>query len=116
MEVRARIIHGSPVPAVAGIQAAFRLLAADQERNSWIIRDTEEAWRKGGKVIVLTERSERNAVLVELEALSGKEPRIILATGKLAQYAGRVNRICVGKRDLRFYDYVDIDDPRLRRM
>jgi|GEM_PF-4273904 len=71
---------------------------------------------KGGKVIVLTERSERNAVLVELEALSGKEPRIILATGTLAQYAGRLNHICVGKRDLRVYDYVDIGDPRLRGM
>jgi superfamily II DNA or RNA helicase len=70
-------------------------------------------------------RKIRNSVLADLEALPTEEPRIILATGKLvgegfehpsldtlslampiswkgrlAQYAGRLNRTCIGKRDL----------------
>ena len=86
-------------------------------------------------------RKIRNSVLAELEALPAEEPRIILATGKLvgegfdhpsldtlvlampiswkgtlAQYAGRLNRMCVGKRDLHVYDYIDVDDPRVHRM
>jgi len=86
-------------------------------------------------------RKIRNSVLADLEALPTEEPRIILATGKLvgegfdhpsldtlvlampiswkgtlAQYAGRLNRTCIGKRDLHIYDYIDIDDPRVHRM
>lgn len=86
-------------------------------------------------------RKDRNFVLAELEALPHEAPRIILATGKLigegfdhpsldtlvlampiswkgtlAQYAGRLNRVCIGKQDLRIFDYIDIDDPRLSRM
>ncbi len=34
----------------------------------------------------------------------------------LQQYAGRLNRACEGKRDLRIYDYDEIDDRRLGRM
>jgi superfamily II DNA or RNA helicase len=73
--------------------------------------------------------------------LPDQKPRVILATGKLVgegfdhpsldtlvlampiswkgtlvQYAGRLNRACAGKRDLRIYDYVEVDDPRLNRM
>jgi superfamily II DNA or RNA helicase len=168
MEVRARLIHGTPSPADMGIQAAFGLLAADEARNSLILHDIEESWRERRKVLVLTGRTDhleglaariaqivprpfvlhgrmtrkdRNAVLAELEALPDEEPRVILATGKLVgegfdhpsldtlvlampiswkgtlvQYAGRLNRACAGKRDLRIYDYVEIDDPRLNRM
>lgn len=168
MEVRARIIHGAPISDDVGIQGVFSLLATNEERNSVIFRDIEDAWREGRKIIVLTERSDhldelaarvakaglrlfilhgrmkrkdRNSVLAELEALPPQEPRVILATGKLvgegfdhpsldtlvlampiswkgtlAQYAGRLNRVCVGKWDLRIYDYIDIDDLRLNRM
>ncbi len=110
MEVKARFIQGSPIPVDAGIQAALGSLVVDENRNSVIVQDIEEAWREGRKVIVLTERSdhldglammlgrsiptvfilhgrmkrkERAAVLAGLEALSDAEPRIILATGKL---------------------------------
>ena len=34
----------------------------------------------------------------------------------LQQYAGRLNRACEGKRKIRIYDYVEIDDRRLGRM
>ena len=86
-------------------------------------------------------RKDRLSVLMELETLDIKEPRVILATGKLvgegfdhpsldtlvltmpiswkgtiAQYAGRLNRVCVGKHDLRIYDYLDDNDSRLVRM
>lgn len=86
-------------------------------------------------------RKDRNSVLAELEASPPQEPRVILATGKLvgedfdhpsldtlvlavpiflertlAQYAGRLKSVCVGKWDLRIYDYIDIDDLRLYRM
>jgi len=86
-------------------------------------------------------RKNRNSVLADLEALPTEEPRIILATGKLvgegfdhpsldtlvitmpiswkgtlAQYAGRLNRTCIGKRDLHIYDYIDVEDPRVHRM
>lgn len=86
-------------------------------------------------------RKIRNSVLAELEALPVEEPRIILATGRLvgegfdhpsldtlvlampiswkgtlAQYAGRLNRTCIGKHDLHIYDYIDIEDPRVHRM
>ncbi len=168
MEVRVRQVKGSSIPPELGIQAAFGLLAANETRNRMILRDVEEAWREGRKIIVLTERSEhldtlrvliepiastvfilhgrmtrkkRNETLARLEALPEGKPRIVIATGKLVgegfdhpsldtlvlampiswkgtlqQYAGRLNRLCAGKRDLRVYDYVEIDDPRLRRM
>jgi superfamily II DNA or RNA helicase len=86
-------------------------------------------------------RKQRNATLAALEALPEGAPRVVIATGKLIgegfdhpsldtmvlampiswkgtlqQYAGRLNRACEGKRDLRIYDYVEIDDRRLGRM
>jgi len=86
-------------------------------------------------------RKKRNETMAQLEALPEGDPRIVISTGKLIgegfdhpsldtlvlampiswkgtlqQYAGRLNRLCAGKRDLRVYDYVEIDDPRLSRM
>ncbi len=36
--------------------------------------------------------------------------------GTLQQYAGRLNRSSPSKRDLRIYDYVESNDPRLAHM
>ncbi len=80
-------------------------------------------------------------MLSRLDAVPEGMPRIVVAAGKLIgegfdhpnldtlalalpiswkgtlqQYAGRLNRANEGKTDLRIYDYVEIDDPRLSRM
>ncbi len=168
MQVRALHIKEATSPADLGIQAVFSLLAANEDRNRLILRDVEEAWNDGRKILVLTERSEhleklaslitqiapsifllhgrmtkkkRAETLAGLDALPEGDPRIVVATGKfigegfdhpsldtlvlalpiswkgtLQQYAGRLNRISKGKTDLRIYDYVEVDDPRLSRM
>ena len=46
---------------------------------------------------------------------------LLLATplswrGRLAQYAGRLHRLYKGKRDVRIYDYADLEVPMLARM
>jgi superfamily II DNA or RNA helicase len=86
-------------------------------------------------------RKKRNEMLFRLNAVPDGRPRIVVATGRLIgegfdhpsldtlvlalpiswkgplqQYAGRLNRTSEGKTDLRIYDYVEIDDPRLSRM
>jgi superfamily II DNA or RNA helicase len=168
MEVRALHIKKGASPSELGIQSVFGLLAADEARNQLILRDVEEAWSEGRKILVLTERSEhldalfalitpldpeafvlhgrmtrkkRNEMLSRLNAVPEGKPRIVVATGRLIgegfdhpsldtlvlalpiswkgtlqQYAGRLNRTSEGKTDLRIYDYVEIDDPRLSRM
>ncbi|HPB73880.1 MAG TPA: DEAD/DEAH box helicase family protein [Chromatiaceae bacterium] len=96
--------------ADTGIQAVFRSLAEDAERTAAIAGQIKAAFAQGGKVLVLTERTEhleairgalqgldslplvlhgrmsrnqRAAVVAELEALPEDAPRILLATGKL---------------------------------
>lgn len=86
-------------------------------------------------------RKKRIETLSRLNAVPEGMPRIVVATGKLVgegfdhpsldtlvlalpiswkgtlqQYAGRLNRVSEGKTDLRIYDYVEGDDPRLGRM
>jgi hypothetical protein len=86
-------------------------------------------------------RKQRTEVGQALESLPGDESRLLLATGKLIgegfdhapldtlvlampiswkgtlqQYAGRLNRTYSSKHDLRVYDYVERDNPRLARM
>src|SRR3970282_1922126 len=86
-------------------------------------------------------RKQRATVLAELEALEDSTPRVLIATGRLIgegfdhppldtlilampiswkgtlqQYAGRLHRTHVGKRDVRIYDYVDSGHPALTRM
>lgn len=36
--------------------------------------------------------------------------------GTIAQYVGRLHRLYDGKRDVRVYDYADLDVPMLSRM
>ncbi len=80
-------------------------------------------------------------MLAEMDELPPDEPRIIVATGqflgegfdcprldtlflampiswrgRIAQYAGRLHRLHAGKREVRIYDYVDLNVPILARM
>ena len=146
----------------------YKELAENQFRNQYIISDILEAVNSERTPIVLTERREhvlalegmlssqceniitlvgtpsqkkRREALEKLQAISGEEQLVIIATGKyvgegfdfprldtlflalpiswegkVAQYAGRLHRDYPSKRDVRIYDYVDIHVPVLERM
>ena len=86
-------------------------------------------------------RNEAGAVIARLAAIPENEPRALLATGRLigegfddarldtlfltlpvswhgtiAQYAGRLHRLHVRKREVRVMDYADLNVPMLARM
>jgi superfamily II DNA or RNA helicase len=111
LEVVARLLHKQiELPQEMGIQDVFRRLAEDADRTAAIIAEIEEAFSRGRKVLVLTERTEhliaikdaltrsipsafvlhgrmskkqRAGLISELRALSPDAPRVLLATGKL---------------------------------
>ncbi len=84
---------------------------------------------------------QRKDVAARLAAIPPDEERVVIATGKLvgegfddprldtlfltlpvswrgtvAQYAGRLHRLCDGKKEVRIYDYADLEAPMLARM
>jgi superfamily II DNA or RNA helicase/very-short-patch-repair endonuclease len=86
-------------------------------------------------------KKQRQAIADRLASIPREEPRVILATGKyvgegfddsrldtlfltlpvswrgtIAQYAGRLHRLHDGKREVRVYDYADLNVPMLARM
>jgi superfamily II DNA or RNA helicase/very-short-patch-repair endonuclease len=86
-------------------------------------------------------KKQRRAVTDRLAAIPRDEARVILATGKyvgegfddprldtlfltlpvswrgtIAQYAGRLHRLYDGKREVRIYDYADLNVPMLARL
>lgn len=86
-------------------------------------------------------KKRRQAVADAMASIPPDEPRVILATGKhvgegfdeprldtlfltlpvswrgtVAQYAGRLHRLYDGKREVRIYDYADLDVSMLARM
>jgi superfamily II DNA or RNA helicase/very-short-patch-repair endonuclease len=86
-------------------------------------------------------KRQRQAIIGHLAAIPPEEPRVIAATGKyvgegfddprldtlfltlpvswrgtIAQYAGRLHRLYDGKREVRIYDYADLNVPMLGRM
>lgn len=86
-------------------------------------------------------KKKTQAVAERLASIPRDEERVLLATGKyvgegfddprldtlfitlpvswrgtVAQYVGRLHRLYDGKRDVRVYDYVDLDVPMLARM
>lgn len=86
-------------------------------------------------------KKQRRAVADRLAAIPPDQGRVILATGKyvgegfddprldslfltlpvswrgtVAQYAGRLHRLYDGKREVRIYDYADVNVPMLGRM
>lgn len=86
-------------------------------------------------------KKQRQAVTERLAAIPRDEARVLLATGKyvgegfddarldtlfltlpvswrgtIAQYSGRLHRLYEGKREVRIYDYADLNVPMLSRM
>ncbi|MGE3341913.1 MAG: DEAD/DEAH box helicase family protein [Vicinamibacterales bacterium] len=86
-------------------------------------------------------KKQRQALAERLAAIPTDEARVLLATGKyvgegfddprldtlfltlpvswrgtIAQYAGRLHRLYDGKREVRIYDYADLNVPMLARM
>lgn len=86
-------------------------------------------------------KKELGAVITQLTAIPDNEPRVLLATGRyigegfddarldtlfltlpvlwrgtIAQYAGRLHRLHDQKREVRVYDYADLNVPMLSRM
>jgi superfamily II DNA or RNA helicase/very-short-patch-repair endonuclease len=114
------------------------------ERNDHLVRFEKELATRVDHVVVLRAgigKKQRQAVNERLAGIPRHEGRVILATGKyvgegfdeprldtlfltlpvswrgtVAQYAGRLHRLYDGKRDVRIYDYADLNVPMLARM
>jgi superfamily II DNA or RNA helicase/very-short-patch-repair endonuclease len=114
------------------------------ERNDHLDRFEKELATRVEHVVVLRAglgKKQRQAVNERLAAIPCHEERVILATGKyvgegfddprldtlfltlpvswrgtVAQYAGRLHRLYDGKREVRIYDYADLNVPMLARM
>ena len=114
------------------------------ERNEHLDRFEHELTSRVDHVVVLRAgmgKKQRQAVNEHLAAIPRHEGRVILATGKyigegfddprldtlfltlpvswrgtVAQYAGRLHRLYDGKREVRIYDYADLNVPMLARM
>ena len=150
------------------IQDLYTALANDTDRNDLILHDINKALECARCPLVLTERTDhleylaaklrrtvqhvivmrggmgkrqRAAVVEQINSVSSRENRVILATGRYAgegfddarldtlflgmpiswrgtlqQYVGRLHRACAGKHEVRVYDYVDRQVPALMRM
>jgi superfamily II DNA or RNA helicase/very-short-patch-repair endonuclease len=114
------------------------------ERNGHLDRLESGLAEKVRHLVVLRAglgKKQRQAVADRLAAIPREDPRVILATGKhvgegfddprldtlfltlpvswrgtIAQYAGRLHRLFDGKREVRIYDYADLNVPMLARM
>jgi superfamily II DNA or RNA helicase/very-short-patch-repair endonuclease len=114
------------------------------ERNDHLDRLAEGLAEGVRHLVVLRAgmgKKQRQAVAERLAAIAPDEARAILATGKyvgegfddprldtlfltlpvswrgtIAQYAGRLHRLYDGKREVRVYDYADLNVPMLARM
>src|SRR6267142_3803513 len=114
------------------------------ERNEHLDSLANQLAGRVGHVIVLRGgmgKKQREAMAAELAAVSTEKGRVILATGRyigegfddarldtlfltlpvswhgtIAQYAGRLHRLYDGKREVRIYDYADLNVPMLARM
>ncbi|PYR95827.1 MAG: restriction endonuclease subunit R [Acidobacteria bacterium] len=114
------------------------------ERNEHLESLANQLAGRVAHVIVLrggVGKKQREAMAAELAAVSTEEGRVILATGRyigegfddarldtlfltlpvswhgtIAQYAGRLHRLYDGKREVRIYDYADLNVPMLAHM
>src|SRR5438132_7576983 len=114
------------------------------ERNEHLHSLANQLAGRVGHVIVLRGgmgKKQREAMAAEIAAVSAEKGRVILATGRyigegfddarldtlfltlpvswhgtIAQYAGRLHRLYDGKREVRIYDYADLNVPMLARM
>ena len=108
-------------------------------RKSHVVILAEKLSSKVRHTIILTgsgSDKEKKESLQRLQNIPPEEPLVIIATGKyvgegfdyprldtlylalpiswkglVAQYAGRLHREYVGKKDVRIYDYIDIHEP-----
>lgn len=114
------------------------------ERNDHLDRLERELAPRVRHLVVMRAgmgKKQRQAMADRLAAIPREEARVILATGKyagegfddprldtlfltlpaswrgtIAQYAGRLHRLYDGKREVRVYDYADVNVPMLARM
>jgi superfamily II DNA or RNA helicase/very-short-patch-repair endonuclease len=114
------------------------------ERNEHLDKLASQLSGKIPHLIVLRGgmgRKKREAAAAEIAAVSNKTGRVLIATGRyvgegfddarldtlfltlpvswhgtIAQYAGRLHRLYDGKREVRIYDYADLNVPMLARM
>ena len=115
-----------------------------RERNEHVDRFEHELASRVDHVLVLRAgmgKKQRKEVNERLAVIPRNEERIVLATGKyvgegfddprldtlfltlpvswrgtVSQYAGRLHRLYDGKREVRIYDYADLNVPMLARM
>ena len=110
LTVHPRILPAPDLPICITIQAVFRARIEDEARNRVIAEDGTEAYHKGRKILLPTERAghvttlysllrarltncftlhgrlsrkHRTETMQKIDALSADEPRLIVATGKL---------------------------------
>jgi hypothetical protein len=114
------------------------------ERNDHLDRITEQLSSKVQHVVVLRGGTGRRGIektRAQLATIPDDEERLLLATGRyvgegfddarldtlfltlpvswrgtIAQYVGRLHRLHEGKREVRVYDYADLNVPMLSRM
>lgn len=114
------------------------------ERNDHLDRLATHLSEKVRHLVVLRGgmgKRQRRAIIDRLSTIPSDEARVLLATGNyigegfddprldtlfltlpiswrgtVAQYVGRLHRLYDGKRDVRVYDYADINVPMLARM
>lgn len=114
------------------------------ERNEHLDSLAKQLAREVQHLVVLRGgmyKKELNAISVRLAAIPAQEARVILATGRyvgegfddarldtlfltlpvswhgtIAQYVGRLHRLNDSKREVRVYDYADLNVPMLARM
>ena len=114
------------------------------ERNEHLDSLAKQLAREVRHLVVLRggmRKKELDAISARLAAIPADEARVILATGRyvgegfddarldtlfltlpvswhgtIAQYVGRLHRLYDGKREVRVYDYADLNVPMLARM
>jgi very-short-patch-repair endonuclease len=114
------------------------------ERNEHLDSLAKQLAREVPHLVVLRggmHKKELSATSARLAAIPAEEARVILATGRyvgegfddarldtlfltlpvswhgtIAQYVGRLHRLYDGKREVRVYDYADLNVPMLARM
>jgi superfamily II DNA or RNA helicase/very-short-patch-repair endonuclease len=139
-ELRNRRICDDVIASVRGGRSPLVLT----ERNDHLDRLERGLATNVPHVVVLRAgmgKKQRQSMAARLAAIPREEARVILATGKhvgegfddprldtlfltlpvswrgtIAQYAGRLHRLYDGKRDVRIYDYADLNVPMLARM
>lgn len=139
-ELRTRRICDDVVESVSNGRSPLVLT----ERNDHLDRIEQGLAASVRHLVVLRAglgQKQRQAVTDRLAAIPRDEARVILATGKyvgegfddqrldtlflalpvswrgtIARYAGRLHRLYDGKREVRVYDYADLNVPMLARM